>query len=40
MKPYQRRPGLTDVAERLMKLVHEFHGVDLAKLDQDLRRIP
>jgi hypothetical protein len=40
VKPYERRPGLADVAERLMKLVHEFHGVDLQKLDQDLRRIP
>ena len=40
VKPHEKRRGLAEVAERLEKLVHEFHGVDLGKLDQDLRRLP
>jgi len=39
VKPHERRPGLVDVSDRLKQLVHEFHGVDLAKLDLDLRRL-
>jgi len=37
---YEIRPGLKDVSARLKQLVHELHGVDLGKLEQDLRRIP
>ena len=40
LKPHEQRPGLADVAARLKLLTHEFHGVDLGKLEQDLRRIP
>lgn len=40
VRPHERRPGLKDVSERLKQLVHELHGVDLEKLEQDLRRIP
>jgi len=40
VRPHERRPGLLDVAERLEKLVHEFHGVDLQRLGNDAKRIP
>jgi hypothetical protein len=40
VRPHERRPGLVDVAERLQKLVHEFHGVDLQRLGGDAKRIP
>lgn len=40
VRPHEQRPGLADVAARLKQLVHELHGVDAAKLEQDLRRLP
>jgi hypothetical protein len=40
VRPHAKRPGLSDVAERLGKIDNHYHAVDVAKLVQELRRLP